>query len=306
MISPSRAARALSTRGATALLFALAMTTSGCSSTADAKGGAGNGTLYVTGNINSNVWTFDLGTGATTQLVHGRDPYFTREGTILCVNTDTQDLGEYAPDGTTFRVIVKNNHDAPYAVTYDDKFQNPQLSPDGRYVAYEGQFGYKFDIYVVDRQTGALLASQNSPTVGIGFERPTWTQDGRLVANGHTNQGLFVSDATWTTFSRFDQNLASPLHPAVSPDGRTVAFVLNDQLYTVSLDGSGLTPIKTPTKADWPTWSPDGKVLAFYSDISILLVPAAGGDTTDLRSLSADADQWMTFTSTVGGDMFWR
>ena len=296
---------------ASSLLIGLGLAAAalGCSSTSDAKGGAaGTGTLYLSGAIASEVWSFDLGTGATKLLVQGNQPYLTPEGTILCINTKTQDLGEYSVDGTTFRTIVKHNIGAPFAATYDDGFHNPQLSPDGRYVAYEGQFGYRFDIYVVDRQSGALLASQSPKEVGVGFERPTWTPDGRLVVNGHTNEGLFISDATWTTFTRFDQNLSGPLHPAVSPDGKKVAFILNDQLYSVGLDGAGLTPIKTPgtNKTDWPTWSPDGKSIAFYSDLSIMLVPAGGGGTTDLRSLSADADQWMTFTSTRGGNISWR
>ncbi len=282
-----------------------------CSSSTGANGAGGAaGTLYLNAEIHATVYSFDLSSGNTKKLVSCADPYVTPQGTILCVSTaagSSGDLGEYSADGTTFRTIVKQNFQAPYAVTYDDHFQNPQLSPDGKEVVYEGQFSVGYDIYVVDRATGALLASSNPPTVGIGFLRPTWTPNGRLVVAGHDNQGLYLSDATWTTFTRFDPGLASPSDPAVSPDGTSVAFVLNGQVYTLGIDGTGLKPIMTTsTTNSWPTWSPDGKSIAFYSDTSIFIAPVAGGASADIRNLSAAADNWMTFTSTHSGAFSWR
>ena len=284
---------------ATTILLVL----SACSSTPN--GGKAAGTLYINGDTRSNVYSFDLASGSKSQRVAGANPYPTPDGTILCVDTNTQALGEYAADGTTFRTIVKQNDQAPFSDTYDDHFQNPQLSPDGKYVAYEGQFGYTFDIYVVDRSTGALLAAVNPSTVGEGYVRPTWTPDGLLVvAGGPSNAGLYLSDATWTNFTRFDQNLASPDQPAVSPDGKTVAFVLNSHIFTVGLDGTGVTQrTNTSGKESWPSWSPDGQSLVFYTDTSVETLALAGGATLDLSTVD---DNFTTFTVFYGGQMSWR
>ena len=274
----------------------------GCSSTP--KGGAAAGTIYVNGDTRSNIYSFDLASGAKSQRVAGADPYPTPQGTILCINTKTQALGEYGADGTTFSIIAAQSL-APDGDTHDDHFQNPQLSPDGQYVAYEGQLGYTFDIYVVARNGGTLLASVNPPAVGEGYVRPTWTPDGLLVvAGGPTNPGLYLSDTTWTNFTRFDQNLASPDQPAVSPDGKTVAFVLNSHIFTVGIDGTGVTQRTTTSgKESWPSWSPDGQSLVFYTDTSVETLALAGGATLDLSTLDAN---FTTFTVFYGGQMSWR
>jgi Tol biopolymer transport system component len=285
--------------------FTVAVGLVACSSAPNEKGAAA-GKILLNGDVHSNIYGFDLGSGATTKIVAGADPFRTPEGTILCVNTNTQDLGEYSADGTQFRVIVKANDQQPFDQTYDDHFQNPQLSPDGKYVVYEGQLGYTFDIYVVDRGSGQLLAGVNPPQVGVGYVRPTWTPDNRLVVAGGTrNSGLYLSDATWTHFTRFDQNLAAPDQPAVSPDGKTVAFVMNGHVFTVVIDGTGVTQVtQSSGQESWPTWSPDGAQLLLYTDTSIQVVAFGGAGTPlDLKTLN---DNFVVFTATHSGQMSWR
>lgn len=164
---------------------------------------------------------------------------------------------EYSADGTTFRTIVEGNEQEPFDVTYDDSFQNPQLSPDGKYIAYEGQFTYVFDFYIVDRETGELLAGYYTDEIGIGFVRPTWTPDNRIVVAGsHNTPGLYILDQNWEELTRFDPNLANPDQPEVSPNGERVAFVMNNHIYTLKLDGTGLQQItNSDWEESWPTWS---------------------------------------------------
>ncbi|MDZ7644401.1 MAG: LpqB family beta-propeller domain-containing protein [Woeseiaceae bacterium] len=61
----------------------------------------------------------------------------------------------------------------------------------------------------------------------------------------------------------------SPGRPAVSPDGRQVAFVFRDQVYAV--DTAGGTPARmtsATSAASDPQWSSDGESLWFLSDRS--------------------------------------
>jgi Tol biopolymer transport system component len=76
-------------------------------------------------------------------------------------------------------------------------------------------------------------------------------------------------------------------HPALSPDGRQVAFT-DDRagsadIWVVGVNGTGLRRLTDhPAEDSWPTWSPDGTRIAFAStrtDLAgdIWVMPAAGG-----------------------------
>jgi dipeptidyl aminopeptidase/acylaminoacyl peptidase len=56
-------------------------------------------------------------------------------------------------------------------------------------------------------------------------------------------------------------------YPAVSPDGRKVAFVRDSYkgLWVINIDGSTLMQINDSQDCGYPTWSPDGEYIAFYS-----------------------------------------
>jgi Tol biopolymer transport system component len=63
----------------------------------------------------------------------------------------------------------------------------------------------------------------------------------------------------------------SDINPAVSPDGKTIAFMSRRggswEVYVVGIDGAGLAQLTTDTASDGlPTWSPDGKTIAFVSE----------------------------------------
>lgn len=57
------------------------------------------------------------------------------DGRILVVATDG--LAIFSADGAQKQIIVKQNHDVPFDITYDDYFNNPQLSPDKQSIAYD-------------------------------------------------------------------------------------------------------------------------------------------------------------------------
>ena len=86
----------------------------------------------------------------------------------------------------------------------------------------------------------------------------------------------------------------SPLwlrNPALSPDGKTVAFTYKGDVYTVPVSGGQARQLTTHAGYDTaPVWSPDGSKLAFASDRQgswdIYLMPANGGTAKRLTTAS--------------------
>ena len=87
----------------------------------------------------------------------------------------------------------------------------------------------------------------------------------------------------------------SPLwmrYPAISPDGKTIAFTFKGDIYTVPVEGGRATALTTNNSYDTqPVWSPDGQQIAFASDrkgnFDVFIVGKEGGVPKQLTFHSA-------------------
>lgn len=161
----------------------------------------------------------------------------------------------------------------------------PALSPDGSFLAYAGRAGGQQDIYVCGAEGGAALRlTQDAAT----DHDPAWLPDGTAL--------LFASDRGGATgiwrVERLGGEprsiLANAESPAISPDGRWLAFGRADasglsRIHVAPLDGSGEARRTTgdagpPGSHTNPCWSPDGKRICFATGHDLWVVPAAGGE----------------------------
>lgn len=76
-------------------------------------------------------------------------------------------------------------------------------------------------------------------------------------------------------------------YPAISPDGKTIAFGYKGDIYRVDANGGVAIPLTIHEAHDMmPVWSRDGKSIAFASDrhgnFDVFLIPATGGTPTRL------------------------
>ena len=80
-------------------------------------------------------------------------------------------------------------------------------------------------------------------------------------------------------------------YPAISPDGKTIAFCYKGDIFLVSSEGGKATQLTThPAYDSQPVWSPDGKTIAFTSardgGLNLYTVPVTGGTPTRLTYYS--------------------
>jgi eukaryotic-like serine/threonine-protein kinase len=100
------------------------------------------------------------------------------------------------------------------------------------------------------------------------------------------------------------------LQPALSPDGKRLAFVWNGEagnydLYIKPVEGGEAIRLTTAAAHDLhPAWSPDGRNLAFLrvtpEGSQLLRIPAAGGTEHKLMDISLAEGGWESDASVMG------
>ncbi len=152
---------------------------------------------------------------------------------------------------------------------------NPAFSPDGRRIAFASNRAGSWNIHVMDIDGRNLIQLTSGPAQDL---QPTWSPDGKMICfaryGGRSDQWELWLVDTETLETRM---IGYGLYPSWSPDKtrNRIAFQRARQrgsrwfsLWTLDLvDGEArrLTEVTVSTNAAIvkPTWSPDGKELAF-------------------------------------------
>ena len=191
------------------------------------------------------------------------------------------------------RIVFASNRDGNWDIySMDAKGKNlvqlteheksdraPASSPDGRRIAFRSERDFKPDLYVMDRDGNNVIRLTNDND----FEsRPSWSPDSKRIAFSAFrflvgNSEIYVMDAEGNVPINLTQHEMGDVVPSWSPDGSNIAFASSPagviafasyHIFVMNADGKGrrnLTGDTGLTGNFSPTWSPDGKEIAFDS-----------------------------------------
>ena len=164
----------------------------------------------------------------------------------------------------------------------------PQLSPDGRRVAFASNRAGSGEIWLSDVDGSNAVQLVSMGTVGTGY--PHWSPDGRLVVF-HSNRGgqvdVYLIPAAGGKPRNMTSHPARDAFPSFSRDGKWIYFSSNrtgeHRVWKMPATGGGAVEV-TENAGYNPIESPDGVWLYYVQTVftpgTLWRVPASGGVAT--------------------------
>jgi Tol biopolymer transport system component len=263
-------------------------------------------------------------------------PRWSPDGKRIAYVVTKADLERSAYDSDVWLVDADGRNDRQLTRAKGADFR-PRWSPDGKTLAFLSDREGRNTIWLIDPSGGEARKLVDAPTPVRDFEwsaagdaiafirgdEPSAEEeqriqeklDARVVGEDRRQAHLHVVDVASGKTRRLTSGAFSVFGYGWSPDGTTIAFsrgpgsTLDDQyrtdLYTVNVKSGEMRPLVVrPGLENLPTYSPDGKWLAFTSQAGVHgwllehqvhVMPAAGGPSRDVSQAYArtpDTIQW--------------
>lgn len=213
------------------------------------------------------AYLLDLKSGKRTDLPHlNNAPSFSPDGRFVV-------SANYA-DRVLRTEIVELDQRSEKARTYASGPSAEWLAsyaPDGKSILFNSARSGDSDLYQADRATGGLRQLTSDPRYEA---HGSYIDGGRRIVfhrqTGGDNYDIVIRDLKSGAEQVVGATEAEEAYPAVSPDGRWVAFSAvpeagaQPNLYVMRRDGSGRIRLTEGAAKDaYATWSPNGRALYF-------------------------------------------
>ena len=244
----------------------------------------------------NQLWLMEIGgkpVALTNDKFYKEDPAWSPDGKSIAYSSDkggTEDL---------YILDVATKQEKRVTSTPDSAEVDAAWSPDGKKLAFEDQDGAT---YILDLATG-----KRSPIIPAQFapSKPSWSASGGTIAiaalkaytkrfREGTSQILTADVATgkltYTEPAPYKSIITRGEDgPIYSPDGKSIAFVMDSVLWIEPVDSNGVPSgagkAINSEVTDAPTWSGDSKKLLYLSNGKLRMI---GADGTSLVPVALD------------------
>ena len=240
-----------------------------------------------------DIWTVNIATGALKQITSSDEdefePTWSPDGRSLAFISGTGIAGK------SIESIDLASGKQSTIVSVDPatgRVEAPSISPDGTLLSYIRYTGSGMFVTTAKFVVAAATGDHKTLYTGEGqdaFPFPaTWLSNSNLLytGDGHLyHVDLAAKSESPISFTAtiqsirpqyphkvydFDSTAARQVKgifaPALSPDGKQVAFVALNQLYVMTIGSAPVALTSDTFFKQGPAWSPDGKTLAYVSD----------------------------------------
>lgn len=260
-----------------------------------------------------NIWTKPL-TGSAHAVTHFRDgrvlwPAISNDGRTIVFERDfgIWKLNVASGEAARVSIALRGAPAGPVVEhrTLTNGFQEMQLSPDGKKVA----FAVHGQIFAASSKDGGD-AARVSNSMGADDEI-AWAPDSRQLVYVSDRDGtphIFSYDFTARTETRLTNGAEPDTQPQFSPDGKQLAFLRGAKQLVVMDFSTKQEHVAATGSLDRPplgsarpyVWSPDSKWIAYLPVTdrnfrNVTIVSAAGGDAkpaTFLSNVFSDDVTW--------------
>jgi Tol biopolymer transport system component len=222
-----------------------------------------------------DIWTLEIATGTLRRITSAEG-----EDRMPTWSPDGREIAFSSTRGgaTTIHAVTLADLKERVVKQGSAKFDAPSWGPDGKlaYVASDAQ-GSRLEI-----DGAAVTGSENVFPFRVSWQRNGgyyYVSDGRIRRRGNGKSATVPFTATLeVTRPRYarakrDWDSTAPrralgiLKPTLSPDAKSIAFIALGDLYVVPATGGKPTNLTKDHAMDAdPSWSPDGKWIAYSSD----------------------------------------